>query len=121
MTQQHYGYPQLPQHVGPWFFADQIAHLEIAVNEVPVKVEHIPRPLPAFHETLAGRALEYMQGKTEYIYYRELADHLDATNKSANKSVNTLRRMGWKFDTKQSKGVMMVKLVGKREVSDILE
>ena len=111
MIYDHYGYQPLPQHAGPWFFNEQIAHLEVAVKEaVPVKKDFSPRHMLAFEEKVEGKTYKCLQGQKDYIAYRELAKLVGIYRKSASTAVRALRRQGYQFEEKTVNQVIFVRL-----------
>lgn len=111
MTPSHYTYPTiLPQHSGPSFFSEQLAHLEIAV------VESIPVPrvqnhyAPPFEETVPGKTLAFLQAFKGFVSYRELGGKIGISRKSASTAINNLKRMGYKFEEQTRNQLMFVKL-----------
>lgn len=111
MTPNHYTYPTiLPQHAGPSFFTDQLAHLEMVVAEMKPKLPSIPRYTLPFEETVAGKTLDYLTNNPNFIAYRELGPHLGISRKSAATAINNLRKMGYKFDEQTRNQVVFVRL-----------
>lgn len=106
----HYGFAVLPQHQGNYFFSEQLAHLEIAVSQLPPKPPSIPRHTLPFEQTVAGRVYTYLKENPEFIAYRVLGPKLELSRKSAATAVSQLRRLGHEFDETVKGQVVMVRL-----------
>jgi len=112
MTPHYYTYPTvLPQHAGPNFFKEQLAHLEIAVSQfITLTPKSQPRYIVPFEDTVPGKVLAFMKTQKDFIAYRELGVRMGISRKSASTAVQALKRQGHFFEERKKGQLIAVRL-----------
>jgi len=105
-----HGFAQLPQPMGNWFFKEQLERLEIAIATQPKPGDYVPKVKLPFEQTSAGKVLKFLKSHKGFVSYKELAVLMGISRKSAANSVNNLRHLGYGFEEKVNRQLVMVRL-----------
>jgi hypothetical protein len=118
MIYDHYGYQPLPQHAGPWFFSEQVAHLEIAIHE---QDEYKPRTDTSretrnnqntpFEETKNGKLYAWLKAQNRFVSYSEMGEFLGRPSKYAVRLVSFLYTKGYPMLKETRKNRAYVKML----------
>jgi len=111
-----FGFAQLPQHMGNWFFKEQLGHLEIAVTEASIRAAaYAKKPLSEIDSetySKSGQAIiEHMLTEPDKWWsYKELADDFDCTSSKIRGRLKVPNAKGM-LERKIQNGVAWVRVI----------
>jgi len=113
----NFGFAQLPQHMGNWFFKEQLGHLEIAVIEYDKRrADYLnytaqPNQTTRFEDTQQGKMYVWLKAQGKPVSYHEIAAYMGKSARHISKVINNLEKRGFFFKKEMRKGRMTVLVI----------
>jgi len=113
----NFGFAQLPQHMGNWFFKEQLGHLEIAVKEYEERrADYLnytaqPNQNTRFEDTQQGKLYVWLKAQGRPMTYHDIAAHFGKTSRHVAKVINNLEGKGFFFKKEMKQGKMTVRVI----------